>query len=462
MKNPSSSRRSFLKKTTLATAGLTAGPYILRAENRGSAMERKYEAFSPNDQVQLGLIGCGIQGIFDTRSALEVAGVQLVAVCDLYSGRLTRAEELWGEGLFKTRDYRELLAREDIDAVIVATPDHWHKQITIDALNAGKAVYCEKPMVQQFEEGHEIIAAQKRTGVVCQVGSQGMSSLGNEKARELYEAGAIGEIVMLDMYNDRYSAEGAWQYPIPPDANPQTVDFDTFLGRAPEVPYDNTRFFRWRNYRDYGTGVAGDLFVHAFSTLNYILSSNGPVRVLSTGGLRFWNDGRDVPDVTLTFYDYPKTDTHAAFNASFRVNFIAGGGGGGGFRLVGTEGSMEVGQNSVRLQRTKLDLVPGGYSMIAQTEANQALLQAAYEEALGNQRSANLNLGETVYEAPRGYKGGHYDHFYNFFDAVRGNRSVIQDPTFGLRAAGAALLANESYYTSRPVLWDPDAMQLVG
>ena len=462
MKNPSSSRRSFLKKTTLATAGLTAGPYILRAENRGSAMERNYEAFSPNDQVQLGLIGCGIQGIFDTRSALEVAGVQLVAVCDLYSGRLTRAEELWGEGLFKTRDYRELLAREDIDAVIVATPDHWHKQITIDALNAGKAVYCEKPMVQQFEEGHEIIAAQKRTGVVCQVGSQGMSSLGNEKARELYEAGAIGEIVMLDMYNDRYSAEGAWQYPIPPDANPQTVDFDTFLGRAPEVPYDNTRFFRWRNYRDYGTGVAGDLFVHAFSTLNYILSSNGPVRALSTGGLRFWNDGRDVPDVTLTFYDYPKTDTHAAFNASFRVNFIAGGGGGGGFRLVGTGGSMEVGQNSVRLQRTKLDLVPGGYSMIAQTEANQALLQAAYEEALGNQRSANLNLGETVYEAPRGYKGGHYDHFYNFFDAVRGNRSVIQDPTFGLRAAGAALLANESYYTSRPVRWDPDAMQIVG
>lgn len=462
MKHPSSSRRSFLKKTTLATAGLTAGPYILQAENRGSVMERDYGVFSPNDQVQLGLIGCGIQGIFDTRAALEVAGVKLVGVCDLYTGRLARAEELWGEGLFKTRDYRELLAREDIDAVIVATPDHWHKQITIDALNAGKAVYCEKPMVQRFEEGHEIIAAQKRTGVVCQVGSQGMSSLGNEKARELYEAGAIGDIVMLDMYNDRYSAEGAWQYPIPPDANPQTVDFDTFLGRAPEVPYDNTRFFRWRNYRDYGTGVAGDLFVHAFSTLNYILSSNGPVRAQSTGGLRFWNDGRDVPDVTLTFYDYPKTATHAAFNASFRVNFIAGGGGGGGFRLVGTEGSMEVGQNSVRLHRTKLDRIPGGYSMIAQTEANQALLQAAYEEALGNQRGANLDLGETVYEAPRGYKGGHYDHFYNFFDAVRGNRSVIQDPTFGLRAAGAALLANESYYTSRPVRWDPDAMELLG
>ena len=184
-------------------------------------------------------------------------------------------------------------------------------------------------MVQKFSEGHEIIKVQKQTGMVCQVGSQGMSSLGNEKAKQLYEDGAIGELVMLDMYNDRYSSEGAWQYPIPPDADPDTIDFDTFLGNAPKTPFDTTRFFRWRNYRDYGTGVAGDLFVHAFSSLNHIIGSHGPTRALSTGGLRYWKDGRDVPDVTLTFYDYPKTDSHAAFNASFRVNFIAGSGGGG-------------------------------------------------------------------------------------------------------------------------------------
>lgn len=463
MKHPNSTRRSFLKKTTLASAGITAAPLLLNARQGRIELLNRPQAgpFAANDQVQLGVIGCGIQGIYDTLSALKVPGVQLTAVCDLYQGRLTRAEELWGEGLFKTRDYRELLARNDVDAVIVATPDHWHKQITIDAMRAGKAVYCEKPMVQHAAEGHEIIAAQRETGMVCQVGSQGMSSLGNEKAKSLYESGAIGDIVMLDMYNDRYSAEGAWQYPIPPDANPETVDFDTFLGRAPEVPFDTTRFFRWRNYRDYGTGVAGDLFVHAFSTLNYILSSNGPVRALSTGGLRYWKDGRDVPDVTLTFYDYPETPTHAAFNASFRVNFIAGGGGGGGFRLVGTEGSMEVGQNSVKLSRTKLDMIPNGYSMIAHTEANQEKLKAAYATAVGDERGPNLGLGETVYEAPRDYKGGHYDHFYNFFEAVRGNREVVEDPTFGLRAAGAALLANESYYRSEPVKWDPEAMKML-
>lgn len=456
------SRRAFLKKATLGTAVLASVPYAMAgACDRKLRLQRTYDslAFTANDQIQLGLIGSGIQGIYDTMAALKVTGVKLVAVCDLYSGRLDRAKELWGNGLATTRDYRELLNRKDLDAVIVATPDHWHKKITIEALRAGKAVYCEKPMVRHFEEGHEIIRAQKETGKICQVGSQGMASLGIEKAKQLYEDGAIGDMVLLDMYNDRYSAEGAWQYPIPPDANADTVDFDAFLGNTPKVPYDNTRFFRWRNYRDYGTGVAGDLFVHAFSTLNFILSSKGPNRALSTGGLRYWNDGRDVPDVTLTFYDYPKTATHAAFNASFRVNFIAGSGDGGGFRLVGTEGVMEVDQNSVTLNRSKMDMVPGGYSMIAYTEENQKKIRETYRKQSLVTRTSELRLGETIWEAPSDYKGGHYDHFYNFFQAIRGQGSIVQDPTFGLRAAGAALLANESYYQGKAVNWDPEAMQ---
>ncbi len=457
-------RRSFLKKATLSTAALTSAPYVLASGyDQKLLLKRSYpiQSFSINDQVNLGLIGVGIQGIYDTSSALKVPGVKLVAACDLYTGRLDRAQELWGKDVFVTRDYRELLRKKDIDAVIVATPDHWHKKIAIDAMKAGKAVYCEKPMVQQFSEGHEIIKTQKETGAICQIGSQGMSSLGNEKAKQLYEDGAIGEIVMLDMYNDRYSAEGAWQYPIPPDANPDTVDFDTFLGSAPKVPYELKRFFRWRNYQDYGTGVAGDLFVHAFSTLNFVLSSNGPNRALATGGLRYWNDGRDVPDVTITLYDYPKTNTHAAFNAAFRINFIAGSGGGGGFKLVGTEGEMEVGQNSVRLKRSKLGMVPGGYSMIAYTEATQQKIREAYTTQNLDSRASGLNTGETSWEAPRDYKGGHYDHFFNFFQAVRAKGNIIQDPSFGLRAAGAALLANESYFKKEPVQWDPTAMKLV-
>ena len=448
----------------MGSAAVTSAPLVFGSTYRQKViLQRHYrnESFTVNDQINLGLIGVGIQGIYDTKAALGVAGVKLVAASDLYTGRLDRAKELWGDDIFVTRDYRKLLERNDIDAVIVATPDHWHKKIVVDALMAGKNVYCEKPMVQKWQDGAAIISAQKSSGKICQIGSQGMSSLGNEKAKQLYDDGAIGDIVMLDFYNDRYSAEGAWQYPIPPDASTDTVDFDTFLGSAPKVPFELKRFFRWRNYQDYGTGVAGDLFVHAFSTLNHVIGSNGPSRAQATGGLRYWKDGRDVPDVSITLYDYPKTDTHSAFNAAFRINFIAGSGGGAGFKLVGTEGEMEIGQESVTLRRSKLDMVPDGYSMISFTESTQEKIRKAYAKLDLEPRSSSLNIGETIWEAPRDYKGGHYDHFYNFFQAIRGKGKVVQDPTFGLRAAGAALLANESYFKNRAVDWDPQNMKLI-
>jgi len=459
------SRRSFIKKTVLGTGLISSSPLLFsRTHNQRLLLEsRSYAStkFSANDNINLALIGSGIQGIHDTNTALRAPGVKLVAACDLYTGRLDRARELWGKDISVTRDYREILDRKDVDAVIVATPDHWHKRISVEALKSGKAVYCEKPMMQNFEEGLEFIKAQKDSGKVLQVGSQGLSSLGNEKAKQLYEDGAIGQIVMLDMYNDRYSAQGAWQYPVPPDANPDTVDFDTFLGRAPKVPFELVRFFRWRNYKDYGTGVAGDLFVHAFSTLHFILSSNGPDRALSTGGLRYWKDGRDVPDVSMTLYDFPETKSHAAFNAAFRVNFIAGNGGGYDFRLIGTEGEMQVGSSSVKLIRAKLGQKPTAYALIAYTEENQKKIVAEYDHKFAEERSADLNIGESVYEAPEDYKGGHYDHFDNFFKGVRGEKKIVEDPTFGMRAAGAALLANESYYLGKPVQWDPEAMKLI-
>ncbi|MEZ5070925.1 MAG: Gfo/Idh/MocA family oxidoreductase [Bacteroidales bacterium] len=460
---PKNSRRDFLKKAALGTAMAGSAPLVLSRDYKQQllleARPEQPRSFAANDQVNLALIGAGIQGSYDTLTALQVPGVKLVAVADLYTGRLERAKELYGTDIATTRDYREILKRKDVDAVIIATPDHWHKRISIEALEAGKAVYCEKPMIQKVDEGHAVIEAWKRKKGIMQVGSQGMASLGNEKAKALYEEGAIGQIVMLDMYNDRYSSEGAWQYPVPPDANPDTVDFDTFLGAAPKVPYDLIRFFRWRNYRDYGTGVAGDLFVHAFSTLNYVLSSKGPVKSLSTGGLRYWNDGRDVPDVTMTLYDYPESATHAAFNAAFRVNFIAGNGGGYGFKLVGTEGEMHVDSDSVRLIRAKLSMKPESYALIAYTEENQKKILAEYDRKYAEARKADLNVGETEWRAPSDYKGAHYDHFNNFFKGIRGENTIVEDPVFGLRAAGAALLANDSYYQNKAVEWDPETMQ---
>lgn len=253
-----------------ASAAIAAGVSAVTAQTGTAHISAEYlplvkkQKISANDRIRIGLIGTGGMGIGDVQTALMVEGVEVVAACDLYQGRLTRAKELWGKELYTTRDYRELLDRPDVDAVINATTDHWHEKISLDAMKKGKHVYCEKPMVQKAEEGHRVIDMQKQTQKVFQVGSQYVSSIIHAKAKDMIAAGDIGEINFAEAQIDRHSALGAWQYSIPPDASPQTVDWDTYLGHAPKRPWNPLRFFRWRNYQDYGTGVAGDLYAYAF------------------------------------------------------------------------------------------------------------------------------------------------------------------------------------------------------
>ncbi len=399
-------------------------------------------------------------GRIDVNTALDIEGVRLVAACDLYDGRLESAKGAWtrqGEGklvevdVITTKDYREVLARDDIDAVIIAAPDHWHRQISIDAMRAGKAVYCEKPMVHRVTEGRAVIDAQRETGRTFQVGSQGMASLGNEKAKELLDDGAIGTLTYAEGFWARNSPGGAWQYEIPDDASEETVDWDRFLGDAPKLPFDATRFFRWRNYQDYGTGVSGDLFVHLFSSLHFIAGSLGPTRISATGGLRFWKDGRDVPDVMLGMFDYPETDGHPPFNLSLRVNFSDGTSGSTVLRLVGTEGALDIGWTEVALRRNKAWLPTD--ELRKQQEDDRA---ARY-----GMRKGMLPPGETVYKAEDKYWGAHQDHFINFFEGMRTGEPVPEDAVFGFRAAAPALLCNDSYFEEKMLRWDPMNMQVV-
>ena len=292
-------------------------------------------------------------GLADANTAITVPGVKLVAACDLYDGRLADAKRIYGSDIFTTRDYREILQRKDIDAVIVATPDHWHKDISVAAMNSGKAVYCEKPMVHDVTEGTAVVEAQAKNKVVYEVGSQGVSSLGNEKAKELLAAGAIGKLNYAEGFWARNSPEGAWQYKIPADASEKTVDWKMFLNKYPDRPFDAKRFFRWRCYKDYGTGVSGDLFVHLFSSLHFITNSKGPQKIMAMGGLRYWKDGREVPDVLMGMFDYAETPEHPAFNLSLRVNFVDGTADSTYLRLVGSEGSMNVEWDKVTLSRNK-------------------------------------------------------------------------------------------------------------
>jgi predicted dehydrogenase len=449
------SRREFLKSAGLGTLATVAASRAARAH---VLPLRQTPPASANDRLQIALIGAGIQGHSDTAVALQVPGVEIVAACDVYDGRLTRAKEVWGDALVTTRRYEEVLARPDVDAVLIATPDHWHQKIAVDALAAGKDVYVEKPMVQHVEQGQAIIDAAKKNGRILQVGSQRVSSIVYEKARQLVAAGAIGELNLIEAFIDRNSALGAWQYPIPPDASEQTIDWARFLGPAPKRPFEAIRVFRFRNYRDYGTGVGGDLFVHLLSGIHYILSSHGPTRVLSTGGLRFWKDGRDVPDVLLTLFDYPKTDTHPAFNLALKVNFVSGAGETSVFRFVGSDGVLTLAGRGITVAKDPRPRAPG-YIIDSFPKAQQeAFLQEYYEKYPQEKARREMEARqEESWNAPDGYSDS-YDHFANFFEAVRTRKPVVEDAVFGLRAAAPALLANVSYFEDRPVYWDPEKM----
>lgn len=445
-------RRHFLqsavKTATVAAAASRIHPLLAQTSSPAPR--------SANDNIQLALIGAGIQGQGDTKFALQVPGVKLVAAADCYDGRLTHAKELWGSDLFTTRDYREILARKDVDAVLIATPDHWHKQAAVDALKAGKDVYLEKPMIHIYPDGPEIIDAVRSSNRILQVGSQRVSSILYLKAKELLASGAIGKLNMVTARWDRNSSIGAWNYTVPLDASTETCDWPRFLGTAPKIPFSGERFFQWRKWKDYGSGVAGDLFVHLFSGTHFITGAHGPTRAMATGAIRFWKDGRDANDVLLALFDYPE-----GFNLSLHVNFVDGGEESEGFLFTGSEGLMEIdgSKGTVTVTRTPLATEPG-YTVSTFANAMQQQILQQYRQKYPVQHPSGPPPQEVQsFAAPVGYSDS-YDHFHNFFNSVRSRQPVVEDATFGFRAAGAALLSNLSAERGSVVHWNPETMKI--
>jgi predicted dehydrogenase len=296
-----------------------------------------------------------------------------------------------------------------------------------------------------------------------QIGSQRVSSIAVQKAGEAIQKGAIGELSMVVANFDRQSATGAWQYTMPTDASAATVDWKAYIKGMKDEPYDPKKFFWWRNYKEFGTGVAGDLFVHLISGINVITNSKGPNKIYSSGQIAYWNDGRNVPDVMAGIMEYPKTAEHPEFQVMLRVDFVSGNGESGGTQFIGSEGVLTMEDNGFTIRHRKMSKAPGigGWDALeTYPKKMQDELMRTYNQKWSASDQQDTTAPDTVFRTPEGYDE-HLDHFTHFFDGVRNGTAVVEDPEFGFRAAAPCLAANDSYFENKIIHWDPVNMKLV-
>jgi predicted dehydrogenase len=363
---------------------------------------------------------------------------RFVMAADLYDGYLQRTREFTQGKIETTKRYEDVLARKDIDAVVIATPDHWHRRMTLEALSAGKHVYIEKPMTWSLKEGPEIVAAEKKAGKVLMVGSGNKTSALTAKVRQLIADGALGAVRQVVMVNNRNTKEGAWVYPIPPDASPATIDWPRFLGPAPKKPFSAEVFFRWRCWWEYSGGVATDLFVHQLTTLHEMMNVRAPVSVVANGGLYRWKDGRTVPDLLEAVFNFGEGFTARLcvnLNSTLRVPATT---------ILGEKGSLV-------LEGEKATLYPEPEDRDIQQYGSIAWPKAMRDDYLRTRGAGQPRPAPPAAQEIKVERGPSHTQF--FLDSIRNSTPSRENATEGHAAAGAAHLANRSYREGRRMKW---------
>ncbi len=423
-------RRSFIQ----AGAAVAAAPNPLKP--------------AANDRIQVGVIGAGARSHELMQALMTHPTAEIIGVVDAYKGRMERAIERTNGRAKAYRDYREVLDNKSIDAVLVVTPDHWHKRMVLDAIGAGKDVYCEKPLTYRSSEGLEIAQAAKTAGRIVQVGSQGCSSETQGKAKEMIRAGKLGKVTIIRAAYNRNTASGAWIYPIPPDASPETVNWEAFLGTAPKHAFSLERFFRWRCYQDYSGGIATDLFVHLCTTIHFLMDAKAPSKVMAMGELYRWKKSRDVPDTLNAILEYPEgfvVNLSSTFNNQTSAE--------GSFQILGTEGTITLG---------------GGLTFYPETavEDNRWIVESwprrledAYykdpkviETEIPSARKPKLMEGERHFDQVG--QDATVTHIGHWLNSIRTRKSYWEDAATGHRAAACAHMVNKSVREGRLVEWD--------
>ncbi len=427
----SKSRRDFLKQAGAGAAVVTALSKTASAQSKANYVFTKGRVIGANDRVNLGFVGCGgrMNSHIDylVKRAKDRGDVQAVAVCDIYEKRKQLARERTGvDEKSVHHDYRELCARKDIDAVVIASPDHWHHLHAMAALKTGKDVYLEKPFTYTIEEAKEIAEAVKAGKRILQVGSQYASFDHFHKARKAIEDGLIGNVVWATAgYGRNANKEGGeWNYAIDADASEKNIDWKAFLGPAPKRPFSAERYFRWRKYWDYSGGIATDLFYHALAPIVMITGQQFPDRVSASGGIFIQKD-REVPDTFLMSVDY------ANFTAQLSCSVASG-----AAPLVavnGTEGRIIVARNGEDFSHNSVEVIPD-------REYRKEFKAKTGEEKL-------------LVECAPNVKGTH-PHMENFLDAMRSRQEPNLGAELGYKVMAAIRMGVDAYRQQTTVRWD--------
>lgn len=424
------SRRDFLKSAGMTTAGVVAGSLITSSAKAQTAPASP-RVIGANDRINVGIIGVGGMGsghLNMLKGMQEDQNIKVVAVCDVWDKRLEHARaSLHLPHTWTYKDYRKLLERSDIDHVVIATADHWHAPIAIAAMESGKTVYVEKPMTHTFEEAVAMWKTAKRTGKLVQVGSQGCTDAKWHKAGELVKAGAIGTVIWAQGGYCRNNPGGEWNYYIDPEANPSNLDWDMWLGSAPKRPWDPDRYFRWRKFWDYGTGIIGDLWPHRLHPLMIALAMEQfPKRVTCVGSIlcdtdKGTGEQRDVAEATLLQVEFP----------CGAMIFLAG-------STVNERGVEDM------IRGQKGNLYFGGGKVRVEPERPFA---------------DEIEARDEPYEGPG---ESQVEHHKNMFDCIRNNKVPNCNIDLALRVQAIVSMSEKSYRENKMVLFDAEKLRMIG
>ncbi len=417
-KKPSPSQLGSVTRRGFIAAGTAAAAATWTAASYGRIQ-------GSNDRLRVGFIGVGGMGgnhINAIAGLKDANNLDPIAVADCWTKRAEAAAGKVGAKEY-FQDYRKVIDRNDIDYVTIATPEHWHSRQTIEALESGKHVYCEKPMTHHIPEALAVVKAQKETGKALQVGVQGMSDDSYESAAEAIESGECGLVVQAQIeYVRRYGPAGPWRDPDAIQAElgdsrakPADLDWNAWLGHAPQMDWDPHHYFEWRNYAAYSGGIATDLFIHRLTRIMKACKLTYPRRVVGMGGIWQWPDGRDLPDNFEMIVEYPRGMT---------------------VYVLGTQSNRVGIDHMIRGYRGTLYFTPTGWVIRDKDDKVLASHQKTGAE--------DISL-----------------HHTNLHNHIRNGEELHCPAELGLAGVVAVNMANESWRTGRMMGWDEEKMEMV-